>query len=209
MKYVVLLLVGILLSATVLPIENQTKQSNNDHEPEVAHVEPASESALEEPEEPVVEEETPTPEPVEEKPVDVVKDNPQNCNRETEWIYPDGSCHAKPVSKTNVTSTPQETSKAEITSGGCELVYNYSNWNQEVAHAVCLAESGGNTHAANYNDNHGKCVGSFGLMQLACFWIPNPTNPVANMAKANEIYSRSGWQPWGAYTSGKYLKYLR
>jgi len=97
---------------------------------------------------------------------------------------------------------------APVSSGGCELVYNYSNWDQSVAHAVCLAESGGNSNAANYNDNHGQCVGSFGLMQLACFWIPNPTDPVANMAKANEIYSQSGWQPWGAYTSGAYLRYL-
>lgn len=95
-----------------------------------------------------------------------------------------------------------------VSYGGCELVYNYTNWNQSIAKAVCLAESGGNTSAANYNDNHGQCVGSFGLFQLACFWISNPTNASANVAKANQIYSEQGWQPWGAYTNGSYLSYL-
>lgn len=71
-----------------------------------------------------------------------------------------------------------------------------------------MAESGGDSNAANYNDHHGSCVGSFGLMQLACFWTSNPTDPNENMAKAYEIYSHSGWQPWGAYTSGAYLRYL-
>lgn len=107
----------------------------------------------------------------------------------------------KPVEK------PVEPAPAPV-SGDCSLVNNYSNWDQRTAYAVCMAESGGNTNASNMNDNHGKCRGSFGLMQLACFWIPNPKNPVANMAKANEIYSRSGWKPWGAYTSGKYKRYL-
>jgi hypothetical protein len=72
-----------------------------------------------------------------------------------------------------------------------------------------MAESGGNSQAANYNDHHGSCVGSFGLMQLACFWIPNPLDAQANMAKAYEIYSTSGWLPWGAYTSGAYTRYLQ
>lgn len=89
----------------------------------------------------------------------------------------------------------------------CSLVNNYA-WDKRTAYAVCMAESGGNSNAANMNDNHGRCIGSFGLMQLACFWIPNPTDPNANMAKAYEIYTRSGWQPWGAYTSGKYLRYM-
>ena len=92
-------------------------------------------------------------------------------------------------------------------SGGCSLVNDY-DWDTRIAYAVCMAESGGNTNAANYNDNHGRCIGSFGLMQLACFWTDNPTDPHANMAKAYEIYKSQGWRPWGAFTSGAYLRFM-
>lgn len=102
----------------------------------------------------------------------------------------------------------QPIAQAPVSSGSCELVYNYSNWDVNVAKAVCLAESGGNTNAVNLNDWHGTCRGSYGLFQLGCFWISNPTDPVANVAKANAIYVSSGWQPWGAYTSGAFRNYL-
>lgn len=100
--------------------------------------------------------------------------------------------------------------------GDCSLVNNY-DWDKKVAYAICMAESGGDTNAANYNDDHGKCVGSFGLMQLACFWTANPTDPYENMSEAYEIYSCGqkidnkcikSWKPWGAFTSGAYLEFM-
>lgn len=196
MKYIILLLIGIALVATVLP-DKRDSTSNLDKTESTTSSIASPEVKAEEVKEPV--KDTPTP-----ATVDVVKENPNKCDTNTEWIYPDGSCHKKQT-ESIASSTTAPTASS---SGGCELVRNYTNWNVDVAYAVCMAESGGNSNAANYNDNHGSCVGSFGLMQLACFWIPNPTDPNANMAKANEIYSRSGWSPWGAYTSGKYLKYL-
>lgn len=118
---------------------------------------------------------------------------------------------AKPEAKKPVEKPVESVEKPPepVATGGCELVYNYTNWDQRVAYAVCMAESRGDTYAANLTDNHGSCRGSFGLMQLACFWIPDPYNAVSNIAKANEIYARSGWGPWGAYTSGKYLRFLQ
>lgn len=207
MKYVIYLLVALVAITLVAPnikLEN-TKSSETSS---ISTSEVKAETTKEPVKDAKVEEvnTASTPTPPEPKSVDVVKDNPNNCDTANEWIYPDGSCHKK---ATESIASSSVAPTASTSSGGCELVYNYSNWNQNVAYAVCMAESGGNTNAANYNDNHGKCVGSFGLMQLACFWIPNPTDPIANMAKANEIYSRSGWSPWGAYTSGKYVKYLR
>ena len=196
MKYIILLLIGIALVATVLP-DKRDSTSNLDKTESTTSSIASPEVKAEEVKEPV--KDTPTP-----ATVDVVKENPNKCDTNTEWIYPDGSCHKK----NNESIASSTTAPTASSSGGCELVRNYTNWNVDVAYAVCMAESGGNSNAANYNDNHGSCVGSFGLMQLACFWIPNPTDPNANIAKANEIWSRSGWQPWGAYTSGKYLKYL-
>jgi len=199
MKYIILLLIGVAIVATILP-DKRDSNSNLDKIESATSSIASPEVKAEESKEPVKDAPKETPPPT----VDVVKDNPNKCDTNTEWIYPDGSCHKKQAeSIASSTTAPMASS-----SGGCELVRNYTNWNVDVAYAVCMAESGGNTNAANYNDNHGKCIGSFGLMQLACFWIPNPTDPNANMAKANEIWSRSGWQPWGAYTSGKYLKYL-
>lgn len=197
MKYIILLLIGVALVTTVLPDKRDLNKTINESESTSSIATP--EVKAEEVKEPVKDA------PKETVPVDVVKENPNKCDTNAEWIYPDGTCHKKNVESIASSSVAPTAS----TSGNCDLVRNYTNWDTSVAYAVCMAESGGNSNAANYNDNHGTCVGSFGLMQLACFWISNPTDPTANMAKANEIYSRSGWSPWGAYTSGKYLKYLR
>lgn len=204
MKYIILLLIGLVSVATALP-DKRDLPSNLEQHSEISSIEPVSEAnnaeSAKEPTKEVKAEETKP------KPVDVVKENPNKCDTTTEWIYPDGTCHKKAVADTKPSS-------AVTSTGGCELVYNYTNWNQKIAYAVCMAESSGDPSNENLTDVHRnadgsiRCIGSFGLMQLACFWIPNPKDPIANMAKANEIYSRSGWSPWGAYTSGKYLKYL-
>jgi hypothetical protein len=108
--------------------------------------------------------------------------------------------------------TPQQ-AEANVTINpiGCDiyrpLVEQYA-WDIRIAMAVMQAESGCNPNASNWRDQHRQCTGSFGLFQLACFWTDNPYDPATNVAKAFEIYSRSGWQPWGAYTNGSYLRYL-
>jgi hypothetical protein len=59
---------------------------------------------------------------------------------------------------------------APTPTGDCSLAFNY-DWPQQVAYAVCMAESGGNPNSANWNDNHmswAGCMGSFGLMQINC-----------------------------------------
>lgn len=91
----------------------------------------------------------------------------------------------------------------------CDLVYNYA-WDVKLAYAVCMAESGGNPNALNMNDRHNGCVGSAGLFQIACIHTnkQHEFNPERNVQKAWEIYQRSGWKPWGAYTSGAYLKFM-
>lgn len=87
---------------------------------------------------------------------------------------------------------------------------NSYSWDTKVAYAVCMAESGGNHQASNWSDHHNGCVGSHGLMQIACIHTGGVAehDPARNMSKAWEIYSRSGWTPWGAYTSGAYKRYM-
>lgn len=57
-----------------------------------------------------------------------------------------------------------------VASGNCFLAFNYP-WPQNIAYAICMAESGGRADASNWSDNHmswAGCLGSFGLMQLNC-----------------------------------------
>jgi hypothetical protein len=73
--------------------------------------------------------------------------------------------------------------------------------------AVMQAESGCNPQAANWQDQHSTCTGSFGLFQIACF-DGQVYDPIQNIAIAWQKYQSRGWQPWGAYTSGKYLRFM-
>lgn len=89
--------------------------------------------------------------------------------------------------------------------GNCEsyrgLVSQYG-WNVNVALAVMKAESGCNPQAVNRTDNHGVCMGSFGLFQISCHG-GQIFDPAQNVAAAWSKYSARGWQPWGVCTSGK------
>jgi hypothetical protein len=94
--------------------------------------------------------------------------------------------------------------KRPAVSGVCEqyrpLVAQYQ-WNVEVALAVMKAESGCNPNAANWNDSHAGCRGSFGLFQIACF-DGQVYDPAKNVAIAFRKYQARKWQPWGVCTRG-------
>lgn len=200
MKYIILLLIGVAIVATVLP-DKRDSNSNLDKIESTTSSIVSPEVKAEEVKEPVKDAPKETPPPAT---VDVVKDNPNKCDTNAEWIYPDGSCHKKQAESIASSTTAPTASN----SAGCELVRNYTNWNVDVAYAVCMAESGGNPNAFNGGDHHNGCTGSIGLMQIACIHNGASYDPATNIATANRIYSQSGWSPWGAYTSGKYLKYL-
>lgn len=162
-----------------------------------------------------VEKSSAKPEPSRPEPKKVTwQDNPNDCDLKTQYVRADNlECIDKPVQQ----KEPRTARTAQV--AGCEqyrsLVSKY-DWDANTAMAVMKAESGCNPSAANMNDHHGQCSGSFGLFQLACFWTNTPKDPAHNIAKAYEIYSAvdpiSGkpnhWQPWGAYTNGSYLQHL-
>lgn len=115
------------------------------------------------------------------------------------------------VSQTEtVTEPPQEFARY-----GCDLAYAY-DWPADIAHAVCMAESGANQDATNHQDNHGSCIGSYSLMQVGCFWYyhfgytdSDFYNPVVNMEIAYKIWQRQGsFRAWSAYNNGAYLRHL-
>lgn len=78
--------------------------------------------------------------------------------------------------------------------------------------AVAMAESGLNPYALNTKDSHQGCNGSYGIFQIGCLHEKDPSllyDVEYNIKRAKEIYDQSGWRPWGAYTDGNYLAYMR
>ena len=68
------------------------------------------------------------------------------------------------------------------------------SWNYEEAKKMMMCESSGNPSAINWLDNHGVCMGSFGLLQMGCFRGTQEElfNPEINIRLAYELYKRNG-----------------
>ena len=71
------------------------------------------------------------------------------------------------------------------------------DWDLWEAHEIKDCESNGNPLKINWKDYHktGKCYGSFGLFQLACFRGTQEEllDPATNVRLAYELYSKNGW----------------
>ena len=81
----------------------------------------------------------------------------------------------------------------------------------ELMLAIARAESNLNPRAYN-PEGHRGCNGSYGVMQIACLHVDNPEmlfDEDYNLEVARKIYDRDGLTPWGVYTSGKYLAYMK
>lgn len=67
--------------------------------------------------------------------------------------------------------------------------------------AIAEAESSLNTEAENLNDSHNGCIGSFGLMQIACIHYDGDSEDLKdidlNLKIARQIYDQHGWSKWG------------
>lgn len=102
-----------------------------------------------------------------------------------------------------VVEAPVQPAPAPVSAGtNCDVarsLINQYGWNADVAYQVMLAESGCNPNAANWNDQHANCAGSFGLFQINC-GHGQLYDPAANVAQAYKMYQASGWQPWGFTT---------
>jgi len=73
-----------------------------------------------------------------------------------------------------------------------------------------MAESELNQYAINSTDYHKGCIGSYGIFQIGCLHESDPNvlyDVEYNIKRARELYDKSGWLPWGAFTDGRYLAY--
>lgn len=94
-----------------------------------------------------------------------------------------------------------------------EEVRKYS-WPHNVAHAVMMAESRGNSQVVNHNLRTGDhSVGCFQVNILGKLAKNRPSEselkkPHVNVEFAYRMWAREGWNPWSAYKNGSYRKYL-
>ena len=88
---------------------------------------------------------------------------------------------------------------------GCEpyrsLIAQY-DWDVDTMMRIMNAESGCNPTNHNYQDQHGVCQGSYGLMQIGCVhghsqaYLENPAN---NIAAAYQIFKSQGYTAWTTF----------
>ena len=128
------------------------------------------------------------------------RDNPNDCT-DKQWIAKEApfKCIDKPAQTSRGVAS-------SAGSGSCEAEIAKYNWNQSVARAVMLAESGGNPGIVNNNPRTGDY--SVGCFQINLYgnlrntrpseaWLKNAAN---NVSYAYKLYQSSGWTPWGATT---------
>jgi len=106
--------------------------------------------------------------------------------------------------------TPEIVGKTATSWTSCEdykdIIESY-DWQDEIAMAVCAAESGGNAQITNQElHTDAGCSGSHGLFQVACVHGYSKEvlyNPAENIRIAYSLWEQSGWNPWGVCHDGK------
>ena len=99
----------------------------------------------------------------------------------------------------------------------CQSEIAKYDWAQSTALAVSFAESGHNPGsvgdlAIQYYQDGIQYGASYGCFQIR--YLPGRPAPASlldatyNVKYAHDMFTNQGWQPWSAYTTGKYLKYL-
>lgn len=146
--------------------------------------------------------------------------NKQTANIKTKQIVKAVSVKKDiPVVVHEQTVTPVVTAvKPACDSYDALLIENFGSENLITAKAIMRAESG--CRHDSVGDNHityaqnGVTYGmSCGLFQYR--FLPGRPSceemkiPERNIEEAAKLWKARGWQPWGAYTSGAYLKFMK
>lgn len=202
MKYVIYLLIGIGIVTAIAPLVDFEKIKSS----EISSITSTPEAKAEAIKEPVKDAKKSEAKDKDSKPVDVVKDNPKNCDRSTEWIYPDGSCHKKAGGGDSSSSSGNN---AKIVgSGSCEASIRriFPASQHSTAIRVMLQESSGKVDNHNYNpatkDN------SYGCFQINIWGANARTRPPASelvKADVNVSYAYNLWKSTGWCSSGGWL----
>jgi len=199
MKYIILLLIGVALIATVAP-DKRDSTSNLDKTESTTSSIATPEVKAEEVKEPV--KDTPkTPTFAELSLEEKIKANPNNCDLNVQIMYEDGTCHSKAVgSDTN--------SGKLIGSGDCEAeirkIFPASEVNNAIK--VMVQESSRNPAIHNYNPSTGD--DSYGCFQINLAGNNKLTRPPASeliKAEVNVAFAYNLWRSVGWCSTGGWL----
>jgi hypothetical protein len=106
--------------------------------------------------------------------------------RAAAWASAQAAADAK--AKASADSQSASSSAQTIGAGGWGPLLSQYPWDTGLAYQVMMCESHGDPGAVNSNS------GATGLFQI----LGGPSDPVANVALAYDMYSHRGWQPWSS-----------
>lgn len=79
----------------------------------------------------------------------------------------------------------------------------------QIATAIALAESSGNTQATNYDTNGTVDLGLWQINSIHGYDSTKLLQPAYNAQAAYDISSGGvNWNPWSTYTNGRYLSFM-
>jgi hypothetical protein len=106
----------------------------------------------------------------------------------------------------------------EIPLTACEMVRQeiakYSGWDIDIMTAIAISENrpcDPLNHNLSMNENHGICIGSYGVLQVGCLHYHDHENRddlSTNVAVAYRVWLKRGYQAWTMYKNGEYKKWL-
>lgn len=140
--------------------------------------------------------------------LDPIKDNPNECDLDKQYVWADFTCHDKPVEPVKKAETVPSASVTQpttkVSSGSVEAIIRSYDWNDETALAVARCESGLNPSAVGDNypigGLHAPSVGVFQIRLLAGrpsrAYLLNAAN---NVEYAYNMWKSQGWSPWTCY----------
>lgn len=94
-------------------------------------------------------------------------------------------------------------------------VAKYGDWDSNVMQAISQAENRTCNplhHNLTMSENHGVCVGSYGVMQVGCLHYEENENRddlATNIRVAHRVWLKQGYTAWTMYKNGTYREFLK
>ena len=101
---------------------------------------------------------------------------------------------------------------------GCEAVKQeiakYSGWDIEIMTAIAIAENrtcDPLNHNLSNSENHGVCIGSYGVLQVGCLHYANENRDdlAINVKIAYRVWQQQGYSAWTMYNNGIYKEFIK
>lgn len=94
-------------------------------------------------------------------------------------------------------------------------VAKYSGWDARTMAAIAQAENrecDPLNHNLSSTEDHGVCIGSYGVLQVGCLHYragENRNDLATNVRVAHRVWLSQGYGAWTQYRNGEYTRYLK